>query len=230
MSNLLLNILFLSKSYLLGSILPSYFLTMGKDERLTIFNSKFNDFQEEHNQFCSIHKLLANIFDGFKGILALFLAQLMGVNIFFMQLSGIAIIIGHKFPFYNCFKGGKIMPVLKGLVFFYLFNYMLISSEFLIDVLFLCVIIGIPTYLKAFGNMLEAIGTFLGGINIYLHFPLHPYTPIFEIFIGIIFVLNLIHLCSRLSNILEEQDFSEKEKSDENQEEELLIMLSVYPS
>ncbi|TXT59404.1 MAG: membrane protein of unknown function [Promethearchaeota archaeon] len=230
MNNLLLNILFLSKSYLLGSILPSYFLTMAKDEGLIIFNSEFSYFQEELNEFYPNHRLLINLFDGFKGIFALFLAQFMGVNIFFLQLAGIAIIIGHKFPIYNGFEGGKLMPLLKGLIFFYLLNYVFINSELLINVIFLFIIFGISSHLRILGNIFEVIGSLLEGINIFFNFYQHPYTPIFELFIGIIILLNLIQLFSRESDIVEKQNYNTKKKAQKLEEEELLISLIMCHS
>ncbi len=60
------------------------------------------------------------VFDMFKGVLAIFIAQLLKVPITVVLASGFAAIIGHTFPFYLKFKGGRGAATAYGILIYLL--------------------------------------------------------------------------------------------------------------
>ena len=108
MVNLLFNLVFLIGSYLLGSINPAYLLSrfiFKKDLRRTGTKNL-----GASNVFLNVSKLGGAgvaVFDVFKGGLVVYLATLFNLPYFVLYLAILLVILGHIFPFYLHFKGGK---------------------------------------------------------------------------------------------------------------------------
>lgn len=123
-------IISISIAYLLGSFLPAYWLGRflpGIDIR-------------EHgthnagatNVFLVLGlypAMLTALYDGLKGVIAMGIAQIFGASLFFIYLSGISAIVGHIFPFYLGFRGGRGAATSVGLLLLYL--KILIQSNWL---------------------------------------------------------------------------------------------------
>ncbi len=77
------------------------------------------------------------------------IAYSLGANFFFMQLSGIAAIIGHIFPFYIKFRGGQGVATATGMLLFYLVNYLFASFlEISAVILYLIILVAIFTFIS----------------------------------------------------------------------------------
>lgn len=110
-------ILCLLVGYLLGCISPSYFLSRSKGIDLR------NTGQENlgtTNAFMVLGKssgIIVMIVDFMKGFLAVKLAQLLFPEFAIAGITaGAAAILGHIFPFYLKFRGGKGLATLGGLI------------------------------------------------------------------------------------------------------------------
>lgn len=103
--------------YLLGSISPSYFL--GKNKGVDLKNVGQKNLGTT-NAFMMLGKssgIIVMVVDFMKGFLAVKLAQLLfpGFSIAGVT-SGAAAVLGHIFPFYLKFRGGKGLATLGGLI------------------------------------------------------------------------------------------------------------------
>jgi glycerol-3-phosphate acyltransferase PlsY len=101
-------ILVLLASYLLGSISFSYLiarLVEGVDIR-TVGSHNAG----RHNVMLEVGRgwgILATVLDASKGALAAWLGLTLGQGVASGVLAGLAAVLGHNYPFYLCFRGGK---------------------------------------------------------------------------------------------------------------------------
>lgn len=108
-------IILIALSYLIGSISPSYIfgrLIKGIDIRK--YGSKNAG---TVNAFIVLGKfigILTAVIDISKGILAALIALFFNINELGIYLIGIAAVIGHNYPFYLNFKGGKGVATILG--------------------------------------------------------------------------------------------------------------------
>ena len=119
--NLLVKFSIILMGYLIGSVSPSYIL--GKW-------LKKIDIREHGTQNAgtvNTYKVLGlwpaiitALFDLSKGLLAMYLAHLLGASPLFMHLVGFAAIIGHCFPFYLNFRGGQGVAIATSIMIYYL--------------------------------------------------------------------------------------------------------------
>ena len=177
---IVINVLVIFIGYLIGSINPAY-----------IFGRMKNvDIREEGdgvagtvNAFKSLgmkYAIPTGTFDFFKGILAIYLALLIGADFIFAQLSGIAAIVGHVLPFYIKFRGGQGMATTSGILLAYLLNYLLTSFEMLIFIfVYLIFVIAIFFYVTKTGIIVAIITLGLIGYAAFIYYPGNPYNLFF---------------------------------------------------
>lgn len=183
-------------AYLLGSINPAYFLgryLKGIDIR------KYGD---ENAGTTNVKHVLGigpavitGIFDTSKGLLSMAVAHLLGVNLFFVYLAGLVSIVGHVFPFYLKFKGGKGAATAVGLLLFFIFKFF--SEGYLpLSVLFLwAVYVPLISFVV---KRAELIGIFvmpflLASILCYHHWKPDLLTLFSSLIILFLFFLNLVN-------------------------------------
>ena len=128
--------------YLLGSISPAYILgrlLKGIDiRRHGDTNAGATNTKKVLGFWPAV---MVTIFDLSKGILALYIAQKLGVPESWQYAAGFAAIIGHIFPFYLGFRGGQGMATTVGLLFLALF--LLLRQNLMpgIDILVLAILV-----------------------------------------------------------------------------------------
>lgn len=119
----MLEILSLLVSYLFGSI--SFSFIFGKLKKIDLRKKGTKNLGATNAWLVLGPKIgvITGILDILKGTLAVIIAVLFNLTELFVYLSGISAIIGHIFPFYLNFKGGKGMStsfgVVVGLLLFY---------------------------------------------------------------------------------------------------------------
>jgi glycerol-3-phosphate acyltransferase PlsY len=103
--------------YLLGSILMAYVL--GKLLRkidIRNYGSKNPGAMNAFKVLGPAYGVITMLFDMSKGVLAIFIGYLLKVPIYILFVVGISAIVGHTFPFYLKFKGGRGAAIAYGIL------------------------------------------------------------------------------------------------------------------
>jgi len=130
--------------YLLGSFLPAYFLLKFiKHVDIRSFGDRNPGTTNVKRNFGYPLAVLVAIYDVSKGLIAMLIAyQAFRAPTYIVMLAGFATIIGHKFPFYLGFKGGRGIATTVG-IFLFLFVKVIIDFftpfEIIISLIFLAV-------------------------------------------------------------------------------------------
>lgn len=107
--------------YLLGSISPAYFLgRILKKIDIRENGTKNAGTMNVYHCLGLGPAAITAIFDVSKGLLAMFLAWLLGVPPLLVYLTGFASILGHAFPFYLRFRGGQGVATATAILIYYL--------------------------------------------------------------------------------------------------------------
>jgi len=110
----------------------------------------------------------------------------------FIQLSGLAALTGHIFPFYLQFRGGQGQATATGILLYYLVNYLTVSIaqlwHFLFVIFLLLVLLIIFSYISKAGSLMPIILFPLLGYSVFYIYP----TSGFNLF----FVIILIHIAT----------------------------------
>ncbi len=177
-----INVVAIILGYFIGSINPAYIF--GRMKNFDI-REKGDGVAGTVNAFKSLgmkYAIPTGTFDFFKGILAIYLALLLGADFVFAQLSGLAAIAGHVFPFYIKFRGGQGMATTSGILLAYLLNYLLTSLEMLIFIfIYLIFVLAIFVYVTKTGIIVAIIALGLIGYAAFLYYPGNPYNLFFLI-------------------------------------------------
>lgn len=107
--------------YLLGSVSPSYIL--GKLLKKIDIRKHGTRNAGTSNAFRVLGlgpAIATAVFDLSKGLLAMFLAHLLGASPLFIHLAGCAAVLGHVFPFYLGFRGGQGVATAIAILLYYL--------------------------------------------------------------------------------------------------------------
>ncbi len=94
-------------AYLLGSLSPSYFFSQLKSVNLQKKGTKNLGATNAFLNLGKLYGIITALLDVGKGALAIYLVYLLNLSEAFYYLAGTAVVLGHIFPFYLKFKGGK---------------------------------------------------------------------------------------------------------------------------
>jgi len=177
-----LDVIVIVIGYLIGSINPAYIF--GRMKNLDI-REEGDGIAGTVNTFKSLgmkYAIPTGIFDFFKGILVIYLALLLGADFVFAQISGLAAIIGHIFPFYIKFRGGQGMATTSGILLAYLLNYLLAGTAMLIFIFaYLIFVLAIFFFVTKTGIIVAIIALGLIGYAVFIYYPGNPYNLFFLI-------------------------------------------------
>lgn len=110
--------------YLIGSISPSYILgKILKKIDIREHGTKNAGTVNTYKVLGLGPAIITGLFDLSKGLLAMYLAYLLGASPLIMHLVGFAAIFGHVFPFYLHFKGGQGVAIATAILIYYLINF-----------------------------------------------------------------------------------------------------------
>ena len=127
-----INVIAVVIGYLIGSINPAYFFGRLKKFDIREKGDGIAGTVTSYHVLGVKYAIPTGTFDFFKGILVIYLALLLGADFAIAQISGLAAIVGHVFPFYIKFRGGQGMACTSGILLAYLLNYLLTSPAMLI--------------------------------------------------------------------------------------------------
>ncbi len=106
--------------YLIGNINPSYILGKIKGFDIRTKGSKNAGASNALILFGKVVGILCAIFDIAKAFLAILLTEALFPNFSYaFAITGVACILGHIFPFYMKFKGGKGLACLGGMILYF---------------------------------------------------------------------------------------------------------------
>jgi glycerol-3-phosphate acyltransferase PlsY len=106
--------------YLLGSVSPAYILgKILKKIDIREHGSRNAGTLNVYRQLGLAPAIITATFDVSKGLLAMFIAHLLGANPLVIHLSGAAAILGHVFPFYLKFRGGQGVATATAILIYY---------------------------------------------------------------------------------------------------------------
>jgi glycerol-3-phosphate acyltransferase PlsY len=120
--------------YLLGSVLPGYFLPLWvkKMDIRQMGDGNPGIVNVRRNAGLAL-SFFTGLYDVPKGLLSLFIVlYIFKLPLFVAYLAGFAAVLGHKFPFYLGFKGGRGIAATVGL-FLYVFVRILVQEFALLD-------------------------------------------------------------------------------------------------
>lgn len=116
--------------YLIGSISPSYIL--GRLLRGIDIRDYGDGNAGGMNTYYVLGlkpAIITVVFDLSKGLVSMYFASILGASLICIQLAGLAAILGHVFPLYLKFRGGKGIGTAVGILFYYL--YLMIKNDWL---------------------------------------------------------------------------------------------------
>ena len=121
--------------YLIGSINPSYFMAKSKGFDIRTKGSHNAGASNVVILFGKLSGVLCAIIDIFKAFLAILLTETMFPGLeYVFSITAVSCVVGHIFPFYMNFKGGKGLACLGGIILYYnwkVFLIMLFSATVL---------------------------------------------------------------------------------------------------
>jgi len=205
---IVINVVVVFIGYFIGSINPAYIF--GRLKNLDI-REKGDGIAGTVNTYKSLgvkYAIPTGIFDFFKGILAIYLALLIGADFAFAQLSGLAAIAGHVFPFYIKFRGGQGMATTSGILLAYLLNYLLTGPEMLIFIfVYLIFVIAIFYFVTKTGIIIAIIVLGLIGYAVFIYYPGNPYNLFFWIVVAYDISVSFYDMIKGKVIKIEDEDF-----------------------
>ena len=111
-----MKILVIILGYLLGSISPSYFISKAKGHDIRDIGSGNAGASNVTVSYGWKWGVFTALFDIFKAFITVYIARALCHDDDIAMIAGVAAVIGHMFPFYMQFKGGKGYASVTGLV------------------------------------------------------------------------------------------------------------------
>lgn len=174
--------------YLLGGILPAFIFGKLKGIDIREEGTKNPGTLNAFKVLGLTYAIPTAFYDALKGLIAMLIAYSLGADFIFIQVSGLAAIVGHVFPFNMDFRGGEGNATATGILIYYLLNYLTVSFEIFYVVIFLLILIVIFTYISKAGTLLPVILFPLLGYSVFLIYPTSEY--------NLFFVIILVHIAT----------------------------------
>ena len=173
--DIIIGIISILIGYFLGGILPSYIFGKLKGIDIREEGTKNAGTSNAFKVLGLKYAIPTALYDTLKGLLAMLVAYSLGAPFIFVQLSGIATILGHVFPFYLQFRGGQGNATATGILLYYLVVYFSVSLDaffrLFIVIGLLLVLLVIFTYISKSGSLMPAILFPLLGFSVFVIFP-----------------------------------------------------------
>ena len=133
-------ILSLIIGYIIGTINPGYLLGRIKGIDLREVGTRNPGTSNAWHELGKKYGILTGFYDIAKSFIACVVSiLLLGLNSYFAQFSGMMAIIGHCFPFYLKFRGGKGVATSLGMILYYGIMYMVTSEPLDYTMVFLSI-------------------------------------------------------------------------------------------
>ena len=110
------------------------------------------------------------LYDIFKAVIAVIIALLMGLEPFWAQFSGFMTIIGHIFPFYLNFRGGRGVAAAIGMWLFYVGLYCFLNLIFFVMLIWFVLLATIFSYITRRFNLIPITSFSLMIFFVFIHY------------------------------------------------------------
>ncbi|MHA1670747.1 MAG: glycerol-3-phosphate acyltransferase [Promethearchaeota archaeon] len=170
--------------YILGGLNPGYLIGRMKGIDIREVGSKNPGTSNVWHTLGKKYGIMTAAYDIFKSLISCLIAiYFLGLNYYISQFSGIIAIIGHCFPFYLKFRGGKGVAAAIGMLPYYVSMYMSTSDPLdftmIYLVLFLLPISLLFIYITHLLSMIAWIMFPILGYASYLYYPGNEFNLIF---------------------------------------------------
>jgi len=203
----LVNILSVCIGYLIGTINPGYIFGRLKKIDIREVGTRNAGTVNVYKTLGVAYAVPTAIYDVLKGLLSIFIASLLGADYIFIQISGLAAIVGHIFPFYLGFKGGQGMATSTGILLYYLINYFFYGFEIFFILLFLLIIVAIFGYVTKVGEIIGIMVIPVLAYALFIYYPEVQYTIYLSIILGYIVSIGIYNTISKKKMVIEDESF-----------------------
>ncbi|MFW9876987.1 MAG: glycerol-3-phosphate acyltransferase [Candidatus Thorarchaeota archaeon] len=208
---ILIGIVSIIIGYLLGSLLPAYIFGKLKGVDIRKEGTKNAGTSNAYTVLGLGYAIPTGFYDFFKGLLAILIADNLGASFIFMQISGIAAILGHVFPFYIRFRGGQGAATASGIMFLYLIHYFSISREayaqLVIVFILIFIILFIFMYISRSGSTLPLVIFPLFGYSVFIIFPTSGFNLFFAIILIHMAIVGVYKIITQRKLVITDEEF-----------------------
>jgi glycerol-3-phosphate acyltransferase PlsY len=170
--NPIIFILSLSIGYLIGTVNPGYiFGRIVKKVDLREVGTKNAGTSNTLKVLGIKFAVPTALYDIFKAVIAVIIALLMGLEPFWAQFSGFMTIIGHIFPFYLNFRGGRGVAAAIGMWLFYVGLYCFLNLIFFVMLIWFVLLATIFSYITRRFNLIPITSFSLMIFFVFIHYP-----------------------------------------------------------
>jgi len=150
------------------------------------------------------------LYDIFKALIAVVLTILMGFDPYLAQFSGMMTIIGHIFPFYLNFRGGRGVASSIGMWLFYVGVYCSIDLAFIFMIIYFLLLATIFSYITRVFNLIPLTSFSLMIVFVFIHYSeyLLVYNIWFTLIITLIIVFTVIDFFSEVEIKIDNESFT----------------------
>ncbi|MFX1478298.1 MAG: glycerol-3-phosphate acyltransferase [Promethearchaeota archaeon] len=197
--------------YLLGTILPAYWFGRLKGLDIRKEGTKNAGTSNAYTVLGLVYAIPTGFYDFFKGLLAIFIADVLGANFIFVQISGLAAIVGHVFPIYLRFRGGQGAATASGIMFAYLRIYFSVGRvalyQMMVVFILIFIILFIFMYIARSGSTLPLVIFPLFGYSMFIIFPTSGYNLFFAIILVHMAIVGLYKIITQKKLVITNEEF-----------------------
>jgi glycerol-3-phosphate acyltransferase PlsY len=204
---LLIDIFSLVLGYFAGTLNPGYLFGKMKGIDIREVGTKNAGTSNVYRTLGIGYAIPTALYDTLKGLLVMLIANIMGADFIFIQLSGLLTIIGHIFPFYLKFRGGQGVAAATGILLFHLMNYIISGFEIFYIIALLLVLVAIFTYITKQGSILPMIVLPVLCYGVFVFYPTNPYNFYFLLILAHITFMGAYTVFSRKSFKIVDENF-----------------------
>ena len=209
--DIILGILSILIGYFLGGILPAFIF--GKLKGIDI-REEGNKNAGTSNAFKVLglaYAIPTALFDTLKGLIAMLVAFSLEADHIFIQLSGLAALAGHVFPFYLQFRGGQGNATATGILLYYLVNYLTVSMiqfwQFFFVIFLLIILLIIFSYISKAGTLMPMVLFPLLGYSVFYIYPTSGFNLFFVIILVHIATIGMYKVITEKKLVITDEDF-----------------------
>jgi len=197
--------------YLIGSVNPGYiFGRLVKKVDLREVGTKNAGTSNTLKVLGMKYAVPTALYDIFKALIAVIISLLMGLDVFWAQFSGFMTILGHIFPFYLNFRGGRGVASAIGMWLFYVGVYCSIDLAFIFMIIYFLMLATIFSFITRVFNLIPITSFSLMIVFVFIHYSgyLFVYNIWFTLIVAHIIVFTFIDFFSEVEIKIDNESFT----------------------